>query len=178
MSYRHTWKAEEDDFLRLFYPDNGIVKTHNAFKSIYDPNASLRAVEHRIQFLGLVVTEKRKADLAKGSSDRMFAIHETYRKKVGVGTINSENGWIKTDDGWKRLGNILRIPKGYCAVHLDGNLLNNEPCNIAVIPLAISMAMTVNRFWSEHPEITRTGIMCCELEMQIKKSNAKTIPIK
>ena len=178
MSYRHKWTREEDDFLRRFYPNNGIVKTHNAFKSMYDGNISMRGVEHRVQFLGLNVTERRKKDLANASSKRMHVIHETYNKKVDVGTINTESGWIKTDDGWKRLGNILGVPKGCYAVHLDGDVKNNDSNNIAVIPMAISCMMTINGFWSEHPEITRTGIMCCELEMQIKKSNAKPIPIK
>lgn len=77
---------------------------------------------------------------------------------------------IKTENGWMRLGQMLNVPKGCYAVHLDNDITNNNPDNIVIISKATSMRMTINSFWSDDKELTKTGIICCELEQLLNKS--------
>ena len=76
----------------------------------------------------------------------------------------------KTEDGWKPLCQTLvgNIPKGHFVVHLDKDPTNNDEDNIAVISRKTGARMTVNKFWSDNKELTRTGILCCELEGMLK----------
>ena len=158
----HKWTKEEDDFLTAFYPDHGVATTLTAFNNRFCYQISERALKHRVYDLGLRLSEKRymEKQIANGK-----AFCQKPRRDVGF--INPETGMIKTADGWKRLSALLNVPKGYYAVHLDNDVTNNKKENIAIIPCATSMRMTKYKFWSENSEITKTGILCCELERTI-----------
>ena len=59
------------------------------------------------------------------------------------------------------------IPSGHMVVTLDGNKLNASPENLFAIPKAIAARMMNGHgksFWSNSAEITKSGIVVCELD--------------
>lgn len=159
----HRWKPEEDEWLRMYYPDHGIQATLKAYIELYGPTSvTKRAIEHRIYNLGIRLSEKRYRE-KQLKNGRNFC----QKERRAVGYVNPDTGYIKTEKGWKRLGAVLGVPKGKYAVHLDGNKANNQESNIMIISQKVSMKMTANKMWSESGEITKTGIMCCQLEEAI-----------
>lgn len=65
-------------------------------------------------------------------------------------------------------------PDGYILVHLDNDVTNNSVNNIRAISRSVNARMTANKFWSEDPDITKSGILCCELEELLKEENHGT----
>ena len=173
LSVNHMYSDEQEDWLREHYPILGRYATTEAFNERFCENKTVNAIKvHCIQ-MGLKVSDERRKKKAVENTGRCHCIGES--------TIGSHGEkYVKTPDGWKREKELVYgpVPKGMNIVHLDGDVTNNNRENLVAIDRQSMAMMTANRFWSEHPEITRTGIMCCELEMQIKKSSAKTIPIK
>lgn len=157
------WTEEENDFLREYYPGHGVDATLQELNKRFDRQLVRQSLCNRVSLLGLKVT----------SAVRKKQLEATWKANgktpVEVGYINTDTGMIKTEKGWMRLGAMLGVPKGYYAVHLDGDLSNNTPENIQIIPMKMSMEMTRNKFWSEEPIITKTGIMCLTLEDAIKE---------
>ena len=165
---RHKWTKEEDEFLITNYPDLGSVKVHSKFCKKYG-YVSYKSLQNRCTCkLKLRVSDRRLSDIAKASSERQY--RNPTRPSVPVGYVNRKSGMVKTENGWMRLGQIFNVPKGCYAVHLDNDITNNNPDNIAIISKATSMRMTINSFWSEDKELTKTGIICCELEQLLNKS--------
>lgn len=161
---RHKWTAEEDQFLRDYYPDHGVVDTLNTFNTRFDCCVTKRSIEHRVYDMGITLSADRYAQ-KQIENGRNF--NPNPRRKPGY--INPDTGLIKTETGWTRLGAILDVPKGYYAVHLDRDPRNNNPDNIMIISKQESMLMTKYNMWSQDPEITKTGILCCRLQQTLKK---------
>lgn len=152
------WKKEEDDFLREYYPDHGYDATCTELRNRFNTQRTLRAVKNRVYALGLYLS----ADTLH--EKQLQHVAQWGKKKQVIGYVNPDTGMIKTKDGWKRLGALLGVPKGFYAIHLDGDKTNNNPENIAVISKKTNMRMTINDFWSEDRDITKAGILCCKLE--------------
>lgn len=152
------WKKEEDDFLREYYPDHGYYATHKELNEQFSTQRTLRAVKNRVYALGLYLS----ADTLH--KKQLQHVAQWGKKKQDIGYVNPDTGMIKTKDGWKRLGALLGVPKGFYAVHLDGDKTNNNPENIAIISKKTNMRMTINDFWSEDRNITKAGLLCCKLE--------------
>lgn len=152
------WKKEEDDFLREYYPDHGYDATCTELNNRFNTQRTLRAVKNRVYALGLFLS----ADTLH--EKQLQHVAQWGKKKQDIGYVNPDTGMIKTKDGWKRLGALLGVPKGFYAIHLDGDKTNNSPENIAVISKKTNMRMTINEFWSEDRDITKAGLLCCRLE--------------
>lgn len=165
MKKRHKWTAEEDDFLRSYYPSHGFADTLEQCNNFLRMNITRRSLEHRCQKLRLRLSPERRMQKQLENGRNWSRSHRTPRP---VGYMNPKNKMIKTESGWERLGSYLNVPKGYYAVHLDGDNTNNDPNNIRIISQSTSMRMTKNGFWSDFPEVTQTGIICCELERMVK----------
>lgn len=152
------WKKEEDDFLREYYPDHGYDATCTELNNRFNTQRTLRAVKNRVYALGLYLSVDTL------HKKQLQHVAQWGKKKQDIGYVNPDTGMIKTKDGWKRLGALLGVPKGFYAVHLDGDKTNNNPENIAVISKKTNMRMTINDFWSEDRDVTKAGILCCKLE--------------
>lgn len=148
--------------MREYYPDHGARATLEQFQKRYGPGVTKRAIEARVQYLGLRLSDERyrAKQLENG---RNFC----QKERRAVGFVNPNTGYIKTDSGWKRLGAVLQVPKGKYAVHLDGDKTNNTQENIMIVSQKVSMKMTAYKMWSEERELTKTGIICCQLEEAI-----------
>ena len=164
-NYHNPYSDEQIEWLKTNYPILGRVKCTEQFNAKFNMNKTVGALKKYCQErLGLRVSEERK---------KLRAIENTHTVVYDIGTIvKGCNGhpYIKTEDGWKRLANVVygEIPKGHFLVHLDGDENNCNKENLYPITRAISGLMLANEFWSENPEITKTGIICCDLQNNLK----------
>lgn len=163
------YSKEHDAFLRKCYPVYGNQKTTEMFNEHFGTNRSFRAISRRcISNLHLKVNEKRLTEARKESGLKGY-------KYQPIGAISSKTYGtpaVKTEEGWKRLDRMTigDVKDDEIIVHLDMNKENNDPENLMVIKKSITVRMAKNHFWSEHPEITKTGILWCQLDEALEKN--------
>lgn len=164
----HRWTKEEEEWLKCYYPDHGGDETRDAFNQRFGCDIKRTVIFYKTRCLGLKLSKDRY-------QKKQYECGKNYGRKhrppKEVGFINTDNGMIKTENGWARLGAILGVPKGYYAIHLDGNILNNDSDNIRIISQHTSMKMTKDRLWSHDPALTESGLLCCDLEDILDEQN-------
>ena len=158
LDYHYT--DEELDFLRENYPAKGIDYTAREFNKKFNYKRTKGSLGVRCKLMGLKVTEERTKDV----NDRIGSLNRLPINSK----IEKEHGeiYVKTENGWKREKDIVfgEKPKGYIIVHLDKNVKNNSKENLCAIPRGVCSRMSINKFWSENRDITKTGILACQLE--------------
>ena len=168
LNYHYTY--EQDRWLRENYPHLGKVKCTERFNERFGENRTVAAIKKHCLQMGLKVTEERTKARAYENTGRLHDVGTIVKKTHG-------EPYIKVEDGtWKRLKDVAygEKPNGHVIVHLDGDVDNYSKENLVAIPRTISAKMTVNGFWSEEPTITKTGIMCLELEEALKGNEPRT----
>ena len=153
------YSPEQQEWLKEMYPKHGRTVTTKLFNERFRENKSEYAVKNKCIKMGLTVTEERKKEIAIENTKRFHKIGTLVVKQHG-------EPYVKTERGWKRLKNIVYgdVPKGKILVHLNGDPTDCNINNLYPISKSINARMTANKFWSENPTITKTGILCCELE--------------
>ena len=164
LNYHYT--QEQQEWLIENYPHLGRVKTAKAFNNKFNENRSAQAIKFICSRLGLRVTEQRKQEIGVENSGRWHPLGTVVKKQHG-------EPYVKTEDGWKRLKDIEfgDKPRGHVIAHLDNNPDNYSRENLIAIPRSISVKMSKNKFWSEEPVITKTGILCLTLEEALKETS-------
>lgn len=158
------YPEEQVEWLRENYPRLGRTETAKKFNETFNEKRTPGAIKVFCQRMGLRVTEDRK---------KRRAIENTGRFHPVGTVVKWENiePYIKTESGWKPLKyTMFEKQKGKNLVYLDGNQNNVSKENLMFITREVSARMITNEFWSEDPEITRTGIICCELEQALKEN--------
>ena len=166
LGINYHYSKEQERWLIENYPHLGIKKCTKEFNRIFNDSRSNGAIKIRCLQLGVKTTEERRKERAIENTGRYHAVGAIIKKTHG-------EPYIKCEDGkWRRLKDIVYgyKPKGYLIVHLDGDVNNYEKDNLLAIPRSISARMTANNFWSDFSEVTKTGIICCELEEAIDRS--------
>lgn len=129
-------------------------------------------------------SEERKAHYTEDSLRRATEASVKVTKKLKIGdevvhdgipyiVVSIETGlpfykriYPKRRYVWEQLhGNI---PSTHCVVHLDGNQMNCNPCNLYCIPKGFKALLSRNKWWSDNAELTLTAIKWCELHYAIK----------
>lgn len=176
----YRYSAEHDKWLK----DNYMKFTHRElgekFNEHFGTKKTWNGLKEHCRLLGLLVDAEEKTRRA-----RLGQEYATSCKRLPVGTIGRpSNGYllIKKEDGtWEFLTkHILRskgieCEPGYQTVFLDGDKTNYNPNNLDVMPIKYAPIMMQNKFFSEQPEITKTGIKWCELYESLKKEGEKYI---
>ena len=151
------YSDEQIRFIKENYPIFGSRKCAELFNKKFGTNKKYYNMINVAQRHGLSVMKELKGKL----------ISEANGDPIGTLSLDRSTGTlrIKTEEGYKNyLHELYGKPSGtnvYC--HLDGNPLNTSPENIVELTRAQTARMSFNKFWSEHPEITKTGIKWCEL---------------
>ena len=162
LNYHYT--EEQIEWLKGNYPKLGRVKAAKAFNEKFGEKKTPQAIKAQCLKIGLKVKENRWQERAIENSGRFHP----------VGTIRPMSHgepYIKTESGWMPLKHKLIGKKdGKIIVFLDGDRMNVNERNLMFTTKAVSARMTKNMFWSENPEITRTGIIWCELEQTLKEN--------
>ncbi len=163
------YTQEQEEWLKENFPKLGRIATTQQFNKRFGTSKTVQAIKVHCVCMGLRVTNDRRS---------MTAIENTGRYHP-VGTIvlgSHDEPYVKTDEGWKRLKEIVcHRGKGKVVIHLDGNPANCDPDNLMAVTRAVLIKMSKNRFWSEEKEITRTGVCWCELSEAIREKGGLSI---
>lgn len=158
LALNYHYSEEQIEWLKVNYPKFGRVETCRKFNEKFGTTKSVQAIKIKCVQMGLKVSEERLKARAIENTKRFHAI--------GTVKMMGNNGLCeKTENGWERIADrvIGKAPKGHRVIHLDGNAFNNDKANLRIASFATCGRMTRNRFWSEHPAITQSGLIWCEL---------------
>lgn len=162
LNYHYT--EEQLEWLRNNYPKLGRIKCQKEFNRIFNEDRSIQGLRVMCTRMGLTVTKERKREIFRENTKRYHPTGSIVKKSHG-------EPYVKTETGWKRLKDINygSKPKGHIIIHLDGDVNNYDRSNLLAIPRNVNAKMTLNSFWSQFPEVTKAGALCCELELLTDK---------
>lgn len=160
---------EQADWIRRVYPRLGVKKTRELWNERYKDGLSCTCIKQIAKRCNVVVNP----DVA--TANKLKAAHGKGSKRAirGIGDTRIECGRLvmKTDDGeWKSAGRCVwekvygAIPTGYALVALDGDTSNIRIENLEIVPWGYLGKLQRNGFFSRNPEITKTGIIWCDLQ--------------
>jgi hypothetical protein len=166
------YSEEQDAWLKENYPKLGRVKAKEVFNKKFNTNRTSAGMRVHCERMGLRVSGERK---------KLVAIENTKRYWEKDTIVEKDHGylWIKLENGkWEQLQRFVykqyyELKEGFIVIFLDGNNRNFDIENLVAIPRQYSAKMTKNEFWSEFSEVTKTGIIWCELDDIFKKENKK-----
>lgn len=138
-------------------------------------NRSFGSVKQKLQKLGI-----------RKSRETISRNHKHYKYPIGSSRIINGYEYIKvsTDDNgflnqWDRKCRIVwrqhfgDIPEGYKVVFLNGDTLDCRIENLACISAKVCAKMVNGHgksFWSENPDVTKTGLLVCQLDLALNEN--------
>lgn len=167
---------EQADWLKDIYHKTGVRKTTEMWNARYEDNASCSCIKQIAAKLNLSV----HSDIA--TANKLEAAHKKGSKralrKPGDTRIECGRLVMKTEDGeWISAGRCVwekkygKIPKGYALVALDGDTANICLDNLEIVPWEYLGKLQRNGFFSSNPDITKAGIVWCDLETVLQKKS-------
>ncbi len=159
LSLNNHYTEAQIKWLKENYPKLGKNETAKQFNKLFETDKTENAIKRYCVRMGVTVTEKRRRQRAIENTGRYHEIGEITKGRNG-------EPYLKTEDGWVRVKNLVygEVPKGYNIVHLDGDVNNCDRDNLYAVKRQVAARMTANKLWSKVDVVTKTGIMCCELE--------------
>lgn len=175
----HYFYTEEMvDWIAENFPKTGTAEDKaKAFNKRFGTDRTGADIKEKARRMGVTLSPEALADYKRKSAEHI-ALHNTTIKAKPIGYVGRpSNGYlmVKTKQGWisqaryeyaKAYG---KIPKGCVVIYLDGDNTNANPDNLMAIPQGWQAVMTANKFWSEHPKITYSGIVWCKLYELLKQ---------
>lgn len=150
------YTAAEREWLSVNYPDLGAAECAKEFCLKFGRQIKPDTLRRYCsQHLGV----KRDMDKRYQGS----AIGTLSVNCRGEAKIKTENGWVKATHCY------VDVPNGAVAFNLDRDIYNNAPENIGITTNSNFRKMRNYGFWSQDREITKTGLLCCELETLIQQ---------
>jgi hypothetical protein len=147
-----TWTDEQIQWIKKNYSKFTYTEARRAFNKKFHTDRSAGAIASKANRLGC--------------SSRMSPADDgtvVYPKS------NSDRARIKIDGKWRKLSHYVyeqhhgRIPKGYSIIYLDNDPNNCDISNLCAVPHRYIAILNGYNLKSEFPEITKTGIMWCQL---------------
>lgn len=168
-NYRHITE-EQADWIRRVYPNTGVIRTRELWNKRYHDNLTCTCIKQIARRVCNIVVNP---DVA--TANKLKAAHGkgSKRETRGIGDTRMECGRLvmKADTGeWKSAGRCAwekangSIPAGYALVALDGNTANIRLENLEIVPWNYLGKLQRNGFFSSNPEVTKTGIIWCDLQ--------------
>ena len=177
-NYRHVTESQSA-WLKGVYPKVGVAETVRLWNEKYGDNASRSCIKQIARRICDVMVDP---DIATANKLRPAHGEGSKRATREAGDTRMECGRLvmKADDGtWKSAGRCVwekaygKIPEGYALLALDGDTTNIDLSNLEIVPWKYLGKLNRNDFFSEDPEITRTGIVWCDLETVLADSREK-----
>lgn len=179
------WTADEDQWL---IEHNGEYERRQdmviPFNAANKTNRSFRAIEHRCQDLGLI-RENGWHGRKDGHSFKSARLGEERIRLTG--STKKPMWFVKVSDElcggekkknapyqWEKKHLLVwrkahgEIQKGGKVVFLNSDTTDCRLENLYLTTDAIHMMMIANGWYSTEPELTRTELKCCELELLTK----------
>ena len=158
------------DEISEIYINNGVTKTQEAIfnkTGILSPNSAIYDYMYKH---GIKVRDSAHAKNA--SVQRSVPIGTIGFHKTSDGTTMAK---VKTLDGWKDYGEYICGKKeGYVAIPLDKNRNNLSPENWVQVPIKYNGKMSKYNLRSENPEVTKAGILWCDLDETMRSQGIDT----
>lgn len=158
---------EQKKFIEEYYPHHSVEETTRAFNEKFGTNKKKYTMRNYAQRHGLKVDE----DLVTES--KLNAVHKEGSKRAlrKIGDVRYDGRYwvIKTEDGWKPVHKFVwekhhgEIKKGHAVIYLDGDENNYTIENLQEVPMRYLGMLDKNGMRSSNAEITKTGVMWCEL---------------
>lgn len=164
MGLNFHYSDEQQRWLREFYPDHGYVVTAREFNKRFDTNRTPAAIKVQCKKMKLKVNfHRRQARAFENTKKYVYPIGSVVIKQHG-------EPYVKTENGYRQLKRLVYgdVPKGKTLVHLNGDQSDCNKENLYPVSRSVLARMTINDFWSENAVITKTGVMCCELEELVR----------
>lgn len=172
-THRH-YTEEQLKFLLDHYEKMGNRELLELFNSTFHENRTMSSMknfgtQYHIQVDKNVRQENRRKSLDKDASKRKTRKPGDIRIECGRPVMKDENG------DWKGAMKVVwekehgPVPEGYVVTALDGDCFNISLDNLACIPISYIGLLQKNNLRSDIPEITKTGIMLCELIEAMKQ---------
>lgn len=155
------FEQQEKEWLKANYPTLGSKRTAEEFLRRFGREISPKTLKSYCRrCLGCSVSKEVK--------------YQDRTAEVGTISKNCRNEVkVKTEDGWKKAKHLaVDVPKGMIAFNLDKDIYNNSPENIGITTNSVFRSLRNYGFWSDQREITKAGLLCCELEKLTKKGGA------
>ena len=177
-NYRHVTQ-EQADWLRDIYPEYGVKESRRLWNERYHDDLSATCIKQIAKRFDISVNPETSVH------NKLRAVHGAGSKRAlrKTGDTRMECGRLvmKDEDGeWKSAGRCVwerhrgKIPDGYALVALDGDTANIDLNNLEIVPWRYLGKLSRNDFFSSDPEITRTGIIWCDLEEVLAEERRKT----
>lgn len=168
---------EQKKFLDEYYPHHSVKETTEEFNKRFGTKKRKYTILNYARRKGMVVDQdivtKSKLDAAHAENAK-----RPYRK-VGDIRFDGKRWVMKGEDGhWEQVGRVIwakyhgQVKKGYAIIHLDGNQENYEISNLAEVPAKYLGLLQANGFRSADSEITKTGVLWCDLHELLKRVGA------
>lgn len=144
---------EQKSWLKEHYPKLGSKETSRLFEQEFGKAVKPETLKRYCRvWLGCSVPKEVQYG---GMTVPVGTLSENCRGEVMKKT---ENGWIKATHS------EVDVPKGMIAFNLDGDKFNNSPENIGITTNSKFRTLRNNGFWSEDRELTKTGLLWCDLK--------------
>lgn len=165
---------EQKIFIERYYPDHSVKDTVAAFNRKFGTTKKKYTMlnyarRHGLKVKDEVVTKsKLDASHAEGTKHPYRSIGDVY--------FDGSNWIMKTEHGQKRAQVAVwekyhgKVKSGYAIICLDGNQANWSIENLAEVPMQYLGMLQRQGFRSSNPDITKTGIMWCDLNVALKNS--------
>ena len=175
----YLWTSEHIDFLKSYYPNHGVKETAKELYIRFGIKRSEQSVRRIVREQHINMNKLGRKELAKRTSGRNMAIGS-------IATWKNSNSrllyYIKVAnngdrDDWMPLTHYLlgEEANDKMVIHLNGNHNDFRKEKLAVISKSVCARLSTKHLLSEDPELTKTGIMLCEL-MQALKDQEKGDP--
>lgn len=172
-AYRH-YTEEQLKFLSERYEKMGNRELLELFNSTFHENRTMSSmknfgVQYHMQVDKSVRQINRRKRLDKDTSKRKTRNAGDTRIESGRLVMKDKNG------DWKSAIRVVwekvhgPVPKGYVVTALDGNCFNFALDNLICVPKTYLGLLLKHDLRGNDPEITKTGIMLCELIEAMKQ---------
>lgn len=167
------YTESEIEFLKEYYPKHGVKKTTTEFNKRFNANRT----EHNIKNVCNRNSISVNKEVATANKLRNTHAPDSKRALKSEGDTRIECGRLVMKDAkgnWKSAARVIyekkygNIPGGNVVMVLDGNNANISDDNIVSVPLRYLGLLSMNNLRSECAEITKTGIMWCDLHELIE----------
>lgn len=172
-NYRHPTE-EQITWLKEIYPKTGVAETRRLWNERYADDLSTTCIKqiakkHDITVDPTIATANKLKAAHGDTSKRALRKPGDTRMECGRLVMKDDNGAWKSAGRcvWEKFYGV--IPDGYVVVALDGDTTNVDLDNLEIVPLRYLGKLQRNDFFSENPEITRAGIIWCDLYTALSK---------
>lgn len=168
---------EQKKFIEEYYPSHSVKDTTRAFNETFGTNKQKHTMLNYARRHGLKVDEDV---VTKSKIDAAHADGTTHPfRKIGDVRFDGRYWVMKTEEGWKMCHKAVwekhhgKVAKGNAVIYLDGDNTNWNIDNLLEVPIRYLGLLDRNGMRSENAEITKTGVLWCELHDLVEREETE-----